>query len=55
MRLSVKQRRIDIKGAINKALNKCESEECYKDDVLLLSDGDLPVLSGLSRQVVNRR
>ncbi|EKO3783784.1 VWA domain-containing protein [Vibrio harveyi] len=45
----------DAEGPLNKALEKCDSEEWYKADVLLVSDGEFPVSSGLSRKISNRR
>ncbi|WP_219846893.1 VWA domain-containing protein [Vibrio campbellii] len=45
----------DAEGPLYKALEKCDSEEWYKADVLLVSDGEFPVTSGLSRKISNRR
>ena len=45
----------DAEGPLNKALEKCDSEEWHKADVLLVSDGEFPVTSGLSRKISNRR
>nr|WP_272870518.1 VWA domain-containing protein [Vibrio sp. 3-2(1)] len=45
----------DVEGPLNKALEKCDSEEWYKADILLVSDGEFPVSSGLSRKISNRR
>ncbi|MFA0338870.1 VWA domain-containing protein [Vibrio breoganii] len=45
----------DAEGPLNKALEKCDSEEWYKADILLVSDGEFPVSSGLSRKISNRR
>lgn len=45
----------DAEGPLNKALEKCDSEEWHKADVLLVSDGEFPVTSGLSREISNRR
>ncbi|OLQ71353.1 VWA domain-containing protein [Photobacterium proteolyticum] len=45
----------DAEGPLNKALEKCDSEEWYKADILLVSDGEFPVSSGLSRKIGNRR
>ncbi len=45
----------DAEGPLNKALKKCDSEEWYKADILLVSDGEFPVSSGLSRKISNRR
>ncbi|HDY7459129.1 TPA: VWA domain-containing protein [Vibrio vulnificus] len=45
----------DAEGPLNKALEKCNSEEWYKADILLVSDGEFPVSSGLSRKISNRR
>lgn len=45
----------DAEGPLNNALEKCDSEEWYKADILLVSDGEFPVTSGLSRKISNRR
>lgn len=45
----------DAEGPLNKALEKCDSEEWHKADILLVSDGEFPVSSGLSRKISNRR
>ncbi len=45
----------DIEEPLNKALEKCDSEEWYKADILIVSDGEFPVTSGLSRKVRNRK
>lgn len=45
----------DAEGPLNKALEKCDSEEWHKADVLLVSDGEFPVSSALSRKIGNRR
>ncbi|KAA8666732.1 VWA domain-containing protein [Vibrio gigantis] len=45
----------DAEGPLNKALEKCDSEEWYKADILLVSDGEFPVSPGLSRKISNRR
>ena len=45
----------DVDEPLNKALQKCDSEEWYKADILLVSDGEFPVSSGLSRKISNRR
>lgn len=45
----------DAEGPLNKALEKCDSEEWYKADILLVSDGEFPVSSVLSRKIGNRR
>ncbi|GAD91369.1 hypothetical protein VHA01S_087_00090 [Vibrio halioticoli NBRC 102217] len=45
----------DAEEPLNKALEKCDSEEWYKADILLVSDGEFPVSSGLSRKISNRR
>ncbi|MHA2760658.1 VWA domain-containing protein [Vibrio harveyi] len=45
----------DAEGPLNKALEKCDSEDWHKADVLLVSDGEFPVTSGLSRKISNRR
>lgn len=45
----------DAEGPLNKALEKCDSEEWYKADILLVSDGEFPVSSVLSRKISNRR
>ncbi|EJR0963020.1 VWA domain-containing protein [Vibrio parahaemolyticus] len=45
----------DAEGPLIKALEKCDSEEWYKADILLVSDGEFSVTSGLSRKVSHRR
>ncbi|KOC99123.1 VWA domain-containing protein [Vibrio parahaemolyticus] len=45
----------DAESPLNKALERCDSEEWYKADILLVSDGEFPVSSGLSRKIGNRR
>ncbi|KHT39216.1 VWA domain-containing protein [Vibrio sinaloensis] len=45
----------DAEGPLNEALEKCDSEEWYKADILLVSDGEFSVSSGLSRKIGNRR
>ncbi|SHO57664.1 VWA domain-containing protein [Vibrio quintilis] len=45
----------DAEGPLNKALEKCDSEAWNKADILLVSDGEFPVSSGLSRKINNRR
>jgi uncharacterized protein with von Willebrand factor type A (vWA) domain len=45
----------DADGPLNRALEKCDSEEWYKSDILLVSDGEFSVSSGLSRKISNRR
>ncbi|MGI2879479.1 VWA domain-containing protein [Vibrio furnissii] len=45
----------DAEGPLNKALEKCDLEEWYKADILLVSDGEFPVSSGLSKKISNRR
>ncbi|MBY7973008.1 VWA domain-containing protein [Vibrio fluvialis] len=45
----------DAEEPLNKALEKCDSEEWYKADILLVSDGEFPISSGLSRKISNRR
>ncbi|PMO59843.1 hypothetical protein BCT06_14165 [Vibrio breoganii] len=45
----------DAEGPLSKALEKCDAEYWYKADILLVSDGEFPVTSGLSRKISNRR
>lgn len=45
----------DAEGPLNKALEKCDSEDWHKADILLVSDGEFPVSPGLSRRISNRR
>lgn len=45
----------DAEGPLNKALEKCDAEEWYKADILLVSDGEFSVTSGLSRTINDRR
>ncbi|EKO3892738.1 VWA domain-containing protein [Vibrio metschnikovii] len=45
----------DAEGPLNKALEKCNSEEWYKADILLVSDGEFSVTSGLTRKISYRR
>ncbi|NOF77794.1 VWA domain-containing protein [Vibrio cholerae] len=45
----------DAEGPLNKALEKCNSEEWYKADILLVSDGEFPISSGLIRKISNQR
>lgn len=45
----------DAEGPLNMALDKCDSDDWHKADILLVSDGEFSVSSGLSRKVNNRR
>ncbi|AYV24648.1 VWA domain-containing protein [Vibrio mediterranei] len=45
----------DPEGPLNRALEKCDSEEWYKADILLVSDGEFTVSSGLTSKISNRR
>ncbi|EIO4561444.1 VWA domain-containing protein [Vibrio parahaemolyticus] len=45
----------DAEEPLNKALEKCDSEEWYKADILLVSDGEFSTSSGLSRKIKNRK
>ena len=44
----------DPEGPLNKALDKSDTDEWYKADILLVSDGEFSVSSGLSRKINNR-
>lgn len=45
----------DIHDPLNMALEKCDSNDWKKADILIVSDGAFHVSSGLSRKVTNRK
>ncbi len=44
----------DAEGPLQKALEKCDADKWHRADILLVSDGEFPVSSGLSRKMNNR-
>nr|WP_274613098.1 VWA domain-containing protein [Vibrio fluvialis] len=45
----------DIHDPLNMALEKCDTDDWKKADILVVSDGEFHVSSGLSRKVTNRK